>query len=583
MVQTFTDVGGAASTSNGQVDTEVLEVLVLDHAHGLAAAELGAALDIAPVTARHRVDAACDLHDQLPGTHLALTEGRIDRGRAALIAERTSVLEPELRLQVEAIVLPLVAGRTAGRLRPLIDRAVLIADPDAANKRIEKAHRNREVTHQPIKDQMSVIRAVLPADGAVSVFTLIDLLADATKSSSDDRDVAQRRADALTDLATEMLTHGRLDLRGLLHPAEVTDDDSDDSDDSDDCRRLREGLARRRAGDDLGARTRLFPHAHASNRQACRPHRLAGSEPPGPPPSSHRHDVVVHPHGTGPVTRSPRGLRRHHRRTCDRHCAAAASLSLAVLDTATGRRCTQVGATSTGPGRRTATSLAFSRHAPFPSCRQPAWRCDLDHRDPFDHRDPGVRWRNGSGEPRPVLPAPSPDEASHRLDATTTPRRNDDVDGAVPNGHRYTDHPRELALPGEQPAQSARYPAVGLADREHREQCGRAVTREEPTPAAVRIHLAMRRAFREQVRDRIRTAQQTGRLGGTDVAVSRKPTNTDPVPAQDERSVADYEWIDAVITRSLSSDSDRSKWKQPRPLVQPRSPATGEIDDVPPF
>ena len=24
----------------------------------------------------------------------------------------------------------------------------------------------------------------------------------------------------------------------------------------------------------------------------------------------------------------------------------------------------------------------------FPSCRQPAWRCDLDHRDRFDHHDP---------------------------------------------------------------------------------------------------------------------------------------------------------------------------------------------------
>ena len=230
MAQSFTEASGAASTSSGQVDTDVLEILVLDHAHGLAAAELGAALDVAPVTARHRVEAADDLHNRLPGTHLALLEGRIDRGRAALIAERTSILEPELRLRVEATILPLVAGRTAGRLRPLIDRAVLIADPDAAKKRIEKARKNREVTHQPIKDEMSVIRAVLPADGAVSVFTLIDLLADATKSASDGRDVGQRRADALTDLATEMLTHGRLDLRGLLHPEATADDSNDTSD-----------------------------------------------------------------------------------------------------------------------------------------------------------------------------------------------------------------------------------------------------------------------------------------------------------------------------------------------------------------
>ena len=88
-----------------------------------------------------------------------------------MIAECTSTPEPELRLDVEQRVLGLVTGRTAGRLRPLIERAVLIADPDTTSKRIAKARRGREVAHQPIQDQLSVIKAVLPADGAVTVFT----------------------------------------------------------------------------------------------------------------------------------------------------------------------------------------------------------------------------------------------------------------------------------------------------------------------------------------------------------------------------------------------------------------------------
>ena len=218
IVQATVEAGGLARRPHGQVDTDILAAVVTDHAHGMAAAELSASLDIAPITARRRVEAAVDLHEGLPRTLRALTDGVIDRGRAALIAECTSTLGPDLRRDVEDRIVPMVGGRTAGRLRPLIERAVLIADPDTTTKRIEKARRGREVTHLPIKDQLGLIRAVLPAEGAVTVFTLIDLMAGATTAADDERSVAERRADALTDLATELLTHGQLDLRGLLEP-----------------------------------------------------------------------------------------------------------------------------------------------------------------------------------------------------------------------------------------------------------------------------------------------------------------------------------------------------------------------------
>ena len=146
MVEATVDVGGLALRSDGEVDTDILAAVVTEHAHGMAATELAAALGIAPITARRRVEAAVDLHDGLPQTHRALIDGKLDRGRAALIAECTNTLEPDLRLEVESTVLPLVAGRTTGRLRPLIERAVLIADPETTKKRIETAKREREVT-----------------------------------------------------------------------------------------------------------------------------------------------------------------------------------------------------------------------------------------------------------------------------------------------------------------------------------------------------------------------------------------------------------------------------------------------------
>jgi hypothetical protein len=233
IVQATAEAGGLAHRSDGRVDTDILAAVVTDHAHGMAAAELAASLDIAPITARRRVEAAVDLQEGLPRTLEALTDGVIDRGRASLIAECTSTLEPDLRRDVEDRILPMIGGRTAGRLRPLIERAVLIADPDTTKKRIEKARGRREVTHLPLKDQLSQIKAVLPAEGAVSVFTLIDLLAGATKAANDDRSVAERRADALTDLATELLTHEHLDLRGLLEPGTAASEDDGFGDDPD--------------------------------------------------------------------------------------------------------------------------------------------------------------------------------------------------------------------------------------------------------------------------------------------------------------------------------------------------------------
>ncbi len=155
IVDTLTEHGSAAHTTDGTLDPDLLHILVTDHAHGMAAAEIAAALHISPITARGRVEKAIDLHDGLPATHQALTTGLIDRGRAAVIAEQTDILDPDTRTQVENIVLPLAQIRTAGRLRPLIERAVITADPTAADRRVKKARRTREVTHRPLKDQLN--------------------------------------------------------------------------------------------------------------------------------------------------------------------------------------------------------------------------------------------------------------------------------------------------------------------------------------------------------------------------------------------------------------------------------------------
>ncbi len=87
-------------TADGGVDVDVVQAMVEERSHRAAAATLCQS----PIGAAGRVYSAPDL-------------------------------DPELRGKFEAAAVPLVYGRTPGQLRPLIDRRVLTADPDAARNR----------------------------------------------------------------------------------------------------------------------------------------------------------------------------------------------------------------------------------------------------------------------------------------------------------------------------------------------------------------------------------------------------------------------------------------------------------------
>ncbi len=611
LVQATVDVGGLARESDGQVNTNVLSAIVTEHSHAMAAAELAASLDIAPVTARHRVESAVDLHDRLPQTHRALTDGEVDRSRAALIAECTSTLEYELCLEVEKRVLTLVPGRTAGRLRPLIERAVLIADPDTTRKRIEKAKREREVTHRPIKDQMSLIKAVLPAEGAVSVFTLIDLIAASTAGSGDDRSVAERRADALTDVATQLLTDGHLDLRGLLPAATVV------------AHRDRDVSAERTGeGETADGRQPTEREAPPAEEHGFDPPHVPtapddvgnptvaplASDPSGPTdcadPAEHNGTARTSNAGPAPAQQLTRQGRRPHltvtmslstlmaldqlpahlegygaitAELATAVAAAAASVSIAVIDPHTGTPQHASGRFGYRPSQKqrdVVTTLAATCR--FPSCRQPAWRCDLDHRTAYDHQSP----QNGG----PTCPCNlDPHCRRHHLlkhHSDWSARRGSDgsMMWSSPTGHRYTDAPTELTLPDELLTRTdGPRLTLGAADVEHLAQCGRPLTREQPTPSAVEIHLAQRRAFRERVLGRIRSAQRAGLLGGKrDRAVKEQPASSKPP--------------DAAFIRDVIANSFRQSQAEPtaleivqRRLREARAGMGPQDDSNPPF
>jgi len=106
--------------------------------------EIAAALTLTARAADVLLDLAIALR-RLPATMTALAAGRIDRYRAAVIADELSGLGDEHAAAVEQQVLDDAPGQTTGQLRAATRRAVLACDPAAAQERKERASREARV------------------------------------------------------------------------------------------------------------------------------------------------------------------------------------------------------------------------------------------------------------------------------------------------------------------------------------------------------------------------------------------------------------------------------------------------------
>jgi hypothetical protein len=85
-----------------------------------------------------------------------------------------------------------------------------------------------------------------------------------------------------------------------------------------------------------------------------------------------------------------------------------------------------------------------------PGCRQPAWRCHLDHLQPFNHLQPAA------GGPT-TLANLHPQCAFHHLlkhHSNWTPQLQPDltITWTTNTGHTATSHPREFTTPGQPPS-----------------------------------------------------------------------------------------------------------------------------------
>ncbi|GAA2014196.1 DUF222 domain-containing protein [Nakamurella flavida] len=483
-------LAGREVTGPADSDPDVLGSFVLDAAQSMAAGEVAATFRISPVTAGVKVRDAIRMCTELPATLAALSSGVIDRGKARVIAEYTAPLPAHLAGVVEGRVLPIAAAQSTAATRKATAAAVIAVDPRGAQERHEQARKERGLLVQPGTDGMSTLKAYLTADGAVSIFQLADLLATHTVGfADDDRSISARRVDALTDLAGQILTHGQVDLADYLTP---------DTANAINVTGVAADIAANTAGasgssitSDIADPASLLGTDLAAADADADADSVSGPAAPAPPArsggSSAGSASVASASAGGVVRRADqRATRRLSRQGRRPHLQVTLGLeTLAGLDdlpadlagygaitagmartiaASAGSLCTLLADPTTGAVTHAGTHqyrprqdlrdhlTALADSCRFPSCRQPAWRCDIDHRNPYNHRTPGAGGPTTTTNLDPLCRRHH--LFKHHTDWTLRRDQPSPADPAgmgvtwrSPTGHTYPDPPRQVAVP----------------------------------------------------------------------------------------------------------------------------------------
>lgn len=177
---------------------------------GRAADELQAALSCTGFQAQRTVTRAVDLTSH-PMLHDALGTGALDLRRVdAILDALPSSGDPRRWNEVVAAVVDEAPLWSAPAVKRQTLRLVLAAEPAQAAQRCARARQERGVELRPLEDGMALLSAYLPAPDAVTAFTVVDALAGTCRAGDDDRDVHQRRADAFADLFVRIADTGVL-------------------------------------------------------------------------------------------------------------------------------------------------------------------------------------------------------------------------------------------------------------------------------------------------------------------------------------------------------------------------------------
>jgi hypothetical protein len=168
--------------------------------------------------AHQRIRVARALHrGPLQGTAQALADGEIGYLHAAALARATQDMPPAITAAAEPVLLDAARRLDPPTLRKVVGHLCEVADPDAADQQALRRHERRWLWLSPTFEGMVAVDGLLDAEAGETLLTALEPLARPS-TAEDARSAAQRRADALTELARRQLEGGRLPTSGGVRP-----------------------------------------------------------------------------------------------------------------------------------------------------------------------------------------------------------------------------------------------------------------------------------------------------------------------------------------------------------------------------
>jgi hypothetical protein len=168
--------------------------------------------------AHQRVRVARALHrGPLPATAKALAAGELSYLHAAALTRSTQALPGHTVAAAEPVLLEAARRLDPPRLRKVVGHLAEVADPDVAAALAERRHERRGLWLAPTFEGMVAVDGLLNPEAGETLLTALEPLARPS-TTDDDRSAAQRRADALTELARRQLEGGRLPHVGGVRP-----------------------------------------------------------------------------------------------------------------------------------------------------------------------------------------------------------------------------------------------------------------------------------------------------------------------------------------------------------------------------
>ena len=202
--------------------------------------DIAPALHITDIEAYQLLERAACLTTVLPETLTALGAGRIGEAQATAVADAVADTTPEMAAVVDRFAVAAMDNEplTDRQVYRRAHRQVLKLDPPAAERHHRQQRQARTLARRLSADGMATLRMYATAQDVAAVWDTCTLLADAAEVPGDERDIGNRRVDALVDLLTGILDTGQLD--GCDHastesaPPTEGDGDPGSADDTDD-------------------------------------------------------------------------------------------------------------------------------------------------------------------------------------------------------------------------------------------------------------------------------------------------------------------------------------------------------------